>query len=522
MFEMDKKQISMTSPAPTVSRISGEIDESEAHELKGYPLWIALICVAGLPRIVGAFLLPNAFGDAYVYVRDAAMFAGKIASGSLALTDLYGFWLPLYQLICALFIAVVGHPYYVSKLVSAIFGVGICLLVYDMTLRLTAHRKAALCAFALIALSPLHIFNSASSMTDIPSAFFVLASLYFAIKKRWIIAAVFAALAGMTRVDNWMLIVLIPVLCFLEERRVSIIAIMIMIFPPLLWFYISWKAAGNWLACFVTRKEYMDALLIANPSLAEFSLFGIARDAGSLLISVDVVVLAACLVGTWLVVKRLFKSSNSRSSKTLLEIRSIGLYFFAFVSFITLAYLTHKQPIIFPRYGLTMFAIGIPILPWVYLDIARRKTYMARKLLMVIVVICTFEAAIQLVGSIGFINKIKTLGTVSEYLHSNFQANSNLHVFSDEGTVIALSGLSEEHFLSSVDAPRDRVGFTSFLKDKHVDYLVYVEKEDSTLTKLFPELRDGVGNEMYQPVMHAVARFLPTEVWVYKTHYPGN
>ena len=166
----------------------------------------------------------------YTY-RDAGTYAAKIASGTLVLTDMYGFWLPLYQLICALFIAVVGHPYYVSKLVSAVFGIGICLLVYEITLRLTAHHKAALCAFALIALNPLHIFNSASSMTDIPSAFFVTASLYFALKKRWVLGAVFAALAGMTRVDNWMLIVLLPVLLLFEERRVSIVSIAITDIP---------------------------------------------------------------------------------------------------------------------------------------------------------------------------------------------------------------------------------------------------------------------------------------------------
>lgn len=485
---------------------------------KRIPFWITLVLIAGIPRILGAFLLPNAFGDAYVYVRDAGTFANKIASGTLLVTDLYGFWLPLYQLLCAVFIAVVGHPYYVSKLVSAIFGVGICLLVYDMTFRLTSHRKAALWAFVLIALSPLHIFNSASSMTDIPSAFFVLASLYIALKRRWIIAAVFAALAGLTRVDNWMLIVLLPVLHFLEERRVSLISIVILIFPPLFWFYISWKATGDWWACFVTRKLYMDALVAANPSLASFSVFGIARDTGSLLISIDVAVLVACIVGGWMVAKRLYGSSSERGSETLREVAAIHLYFFAFLGFIVLAYLTHKQPIIFPRYGLTMFALGIPILPWTYLEITRRKPEWARKLLITIVVVCALEASMQLVGSIGFIHKVNTLGTVSKYLRSNFQANSIAKVFSDEGTVIALSGLPEASFLTSTEAPHDREGFISFLKAKKVEYLVFVEKEDSTPAKLFPELKDGVGNEMFQPVMHADARFLPTNVWVYRVY----
>jgi len=487
-----------------------------ADPSKSFRLWFALVLVAGLPRILGAFFLPNAFGDAYVYVRDAGTYAAKIASGTLVLTDTYGFWLPLYQLICGLFIAVVGHPYYVSKLVSAVFGIGICLLVYEITLRLTAHHKAALCAFALIALNPLHIFNSASSMTDIPSAFFVTASLYFALRRRWVVGAVFAALAGMTRVDNWMLIVLLPVLLLFEERRVSIVSIAIMIFPPIFWLYISWKATGDWLACFVTRKQYMDALLVANPSLASFSLFGVARDTGSLLISIDMVVLAGCFIGVWLAVKRLCAPSTESNQRALRQVLAIGLYFLAFLFFIVLAYLTHKQPIIFPRYGLTMFALGIPILAWTVLDIIRRKPEWRRKILVWIIVICAFEASLQLVGSLGFINKVNTLGTVASELSNRFQPGLNGRIFSDEGTVIALSGLSESTFLTSADAPRDREEFLRFLKEKNVEYLVFVEKEDSTPSKLFPELGNGSGNDLFQPVMHAGARFLPTNVWLYR------
>ena len=503
------------------------VSASERHitmpgSTRRFQLWAALFLVAGLPRILGAFLLPNAFGDAYVYVRDAGTFGAKISSGTLVLTDLYGFWLPLYQLICAVFIAVVGHPYYVAKVVSAVFGIGICLLVYDITLRLTANRKAALFGFLLIALNPLHIFNSASSMTDVPSAFFVLASLCFVLKKRWIVASIFAALAGLTRVDNWMLIGLIPVLLFLEERRVSLASIAILIFPPLSWLYISWKATGDWLACFVTRKEYMDALLVANPSLASFSLFGIARDAGSLLLSVDVVVLVACIVGAWKVMQLARADADSRGSQTLRFVLTISVYFFAFMAFIVLAYLTHKQPIIFPRYGLTMFAIGIPILPWTFLNVTRQRPQWARRLLITIIAACVFEATIQVVGSVGFINKMNTLGTVSNYLRSNFQPGSNARVFSDEGTVLALSGIPENNFVSSSEAPHDRDGFLAWLKQNNVEYLVFVVKEDSTVSKLFPELSQGAGDEKFQPVMHAGSRFLPANVWVYRVHYPGN
>lgn len=469
--------------------------------------------MAAVPRILTAFLLPNAFGDAYAYIRDIGLLSEKISSRTIGLGDLYGFWLPLYQFICALISAVAGHPYYVGKLVSAVFGAGICLLIYDLTWRLTGHRTAAMLAFLLIALNPLHIFNSGSAMTDIPNAFFVVASAYFALRSKWIAAAIFAALAGLTRVDSWMLIALLPAIQLLRERRVSIVGLLITLLPPAFWFFLGWKTTGDWLACFVTRKQYMDALLASNPSLASFSPYGVARDVGSLLVATSIPVLIASSIAAGIALKQIVRR---RKSEELHGVITVCVFFFAFFSFIVLAYLTHKQPIIFPRYGLIDFALGIPLLPWAYLRITQNKSNLKRKLLTAIVVICVFEATVQAVGSVGFINKQNTHGKVGEYLRVHFQATTGAHIFSDDGTVVALSGLPGQVFLSSTDAPLDREHFIAFLTAKHVDYLVWVEKQDSTVTKLFPELRNGAGNELFQPEMHATARFLRADLWVYR------
>src|SRR5688572_5582134 len=240
-------------------------------------LWVFLFAVAAIPRLLGAFLLPNTFGDAYVYIRDIGILSTKIKAGTFALTDLYGFWLPLYQFISAIVNVFVGNGFYTGKIVSALAGVGICLLVYTITLRVVQHPPAALLSFLLIALNPLHIMNSASAMTDVPHALLVLASVYFVLKKRWVVAAVFAALAGLTRVESWMLIAMIPAVQFWKERRVSIPAVLIMLFAPLFWFYVSWKATGDWLACFKVREQYKYWLLTQNPALTEFSVREIGR-----------------------------------------------------------------------------------------------------------------------------------------------------------------------------------------------------------------------------------------------------
>src|SRR5437588_10443771 len=120
-------------------------------------LWPALILVAAIPRILGAFFLPNAFGDAYVYIRDIGTLSTKLSTGTFRLTDLFGFWLPLYQFISATVNVFVRNGFYSGKIVSALFGAAVCVLVYAVTFRMTGNRRAALAVFVLIALNPLHI-----------------------------------------------------------------------------------------------------------------------------------------------------------------------------------------------------------------------------------------------------------------------------------------------------------------------------------------------------------------------------
>ena len=105
---------------------------------------LALIVIAATPRIVGAFFLPNAFGDAYVYIQEIGTLSTKISNGSFRLTDLFGFWLPFYQLIAAVLNVFIKNGFYSGKVVAALFGAGTCLFVYLVTKRLTKNDAAAL------------------------------------------------------------------------------------------------------------------------------------------------------------------------------------------------------------------------------------------------------------------------------------------------------------------------------------------------------------------------------------------
>jgi hypothetical protein len=478
--------------------------------------WLILILMATIPRILGAFFLPNAFGDAYVYIRDIGVMSTKLSTGSFALTDLYGFWLPLYQFISAVVNVFVGNGFYSGKIVSALFGVGSCLLIYSIVLRLTANRAAALLSFALIALNPLHIFNSASAMTDVPFAFFVLASLYFVLRRGWVLAAICAALAGLTRVEGWMFIALIPVIQLLRERRVSLLALVIMCVPPLLWFYISWKATGDWLACFRARQQYHDWLMAANPALASISFGGILRDGAALLVSTDLAVLIASFVAGWFVLKRFPGYGRPQDSTDEDKITGPVLFFFAFLAFLLAAYLSRQAPIIYPRYGLILFNLGIPILAWTFLMLRQRKPQWARTLLISIVVICVLDWGIQFTGAVGMVSQYRAQRAAADYLRTHYQFALGGLIFSDEGNVTVLSGIAPEKFLTSSEAPKDREGFLAFLSEKNVEYLVFEKKAGSTPAKLFPELEHGNGVGLFEPVMNGRTEYLRTNIWLYR------
>jgi len=129
--------------------------------------------------------------------------------------------LPLYQFLSALINVFIGNGFYAGKLVSAGFGVGVCVLIYSVTLKLPApHRRVA--GFSGHRFESAAYLHSASAMTTCRMLSFLLASLYFCLQKRWVLAAVFAALRRTDAMESWMFFALIPAIQFFRERRISL------------------------------------------------------------------------------------------------------------------------------------------------------------------------------------------------------------------------------------------------------------------------------------------------------------
>lgn len=481
-----------------------------------------LVVIATVPRILGAFFLPNTFGDAYVYIRDIGALSTKLKSGTFAITDLYGFWLPLYQFVSALINVFVGNGFYVGKIVSAMFGVGVCLLVYAITIRLVEHKIAALLAFLLIALNPLHILNSTSAMTDVPHAFFVLACAFFVLKRNWAVGAVFAALAGLTRVESWMLVALIPLVQIWKERRVSISPVLIMLVPPLFWFYVSWKATGDWLACFRARQQYHDWLLTQNPALTQFSPAAVVKDLAMFVSGVDLAVLCGASVAAWLVLRKLKNripidgDSKNADRISVERVLPLVVFFFAFFALLLLAYVTNQQPIMFPRYGLILFSLGIPILAWTYFAIVGRRPQWSRRVLNAIVVLCLLNMAAQFAGGVGELNRYRAQRRVADYLRDHFDVKSGTNIFCDEGTVRALSGIPADRFVTSSGVPRDYKRSPVVWREWNVEWLVITSQSGSFPAPLFQGVEHGKPIGPYESVSHARSQFLPMTLHVYR------
>src|SRR5262245_45581080 len=128
-------------------------------------LHLFLVFVAAtIPRIIGAIWLPNAFGDAYAYTEQIYYLRRALLDGSFSLSSLFGFWLPLYQVICASVSTLTGNSFFVPKFISAICGGGVCVLVCVLTWELTSNSWSTWVTTAIVALNPYHVFYSSSAM----------------------------------------------------------------------------------------------------------------------------------------------------------------------------------------------------------------------------------------------------------------------------------------------------------------------------------------------------------------------
>lgn len=456
------------------------------------PYWIAVWLFALGIRLTAAFLLPNAEQDGYSYAEIIARFSAQLSSGHFRLTDLFGFWLPLFQITAAIPNVWIGHALIAGKVLSAICGAISCVLVFAIAHRMTRSLALGFLAFGLVVFNPLHLLYSAACMTDVPSACLVLASLWFVLKERWTLAAAFAALAGCVRLEPWVLIFVLPLIQFVSNQRISITAAIILILPPLAWLSLSYFATGDPFTYFAARDRYHASYLDFYPTRHGFAWADIRQDADYFLLGANRIVVLAIIAAVTLSILR-----------TVRRYRSIPLlwlaptvYAAAFFGFLLLAYITKRQPVLLPRYGLPIFLPGVPLLVWLIgLSIKRwPHSRIIKTTIVIVVLLCLRETK----GQIDTVSKVYgdflAHQQIADMLRTVFiqSSASDLRCFSDDVGVRVLSGLPADRFVRSNFVPalawHDAAVFESYLQEHHVAYLVFTQIEDSVPAKVLPEL----------------------------------
>jgi Dolichyl-phosphate-mannose-protein mannosyltransferase len=505
---------------------------------------LLLLIAAAIPRIIGALWLPNAFGDAYAYTEQIYYMRRALLNGSFSVSNLFGFWLPLYQLFCAGISAVAGNPFYVPKLFSAVCGAGVCVLVLVLTFELTANKLLSLAAAAILAFNPYHISYSASAMTDVPHAFFILLCAYCCIRKRWLGAAFGGLAAGLMRIESWTLVLIIPFLQ-VSARVIAdgagtvhppnpgrrspigentrqllnpILVFLILAAGPVLWLFVSWKATGSFLKYFEIRNDYIVETLAASPYLASFAPARVGVDLLRFVYACNPVVLLAAIVLFFVTLRQAEivaapKSSTRDAIKRLsLAVLSragvLLIFFFSHLSFLLFAYFTRNQPEIWPRYGLIFFALGLPMLAAL---ISRSSFDFSRSALSsdarssrlkawacLSVALFALQFCVQLVDVTRITINSDPNVTVAEFLDEQRHADGSMKIYCEDGAIRVLSGIPLEEFRDQYNSPRfnsaaDAKPFLDSLRDNQVRFLVYKDLPGSRLREIIARLRANPG-----------------------------
>lgn len=439
-------------------------------------------------RLIAGFLFPNAEQDGYSYVETIREWSDEIANHSFGVSRLFGFWLPGFQFVAAVANLAVHDALLAGKLVSSATGAVDCVLVYALALRISRSSAIALCAFAIIVLAPLHLIYSAAAMTDIPFNALVVGSAWFASQKRWPAAAVCGAAAEAVRLEAWALVLALPLLQLLFERRMSLATVLIPLVVPAFWLVICRYATGDWLAYFVKRANYQHQFLEYWPSRGGFTVSDVRHDFADLLFGANGVVFVALVASIWVAIK-----ARRGPRIELATPLSLAVYGGAIGALLLGGYVTKRQPVILPRYGLIFFTLGTPCLVWLIEQargsaIPRYVRYGMTTLAMLLLV----RGSIR---QLPLLHKVRSDFAAQQQIATTLSSIIGESVcFSDDPAVRVLSGVPASQFLRTETTPAaaraNATAFDDYLRERGANLLVFMQTEDSLPVKFHPELRD--------------------------------
>src|SRR5207248_1039087 len=215
------------------------------------------------------------------------------------------------------------------------------------------------------------------------------------------------------------------------------------------------------------------------------------------------IVVIGAVAATGIFVIRLI---NRRDRLTAPQVLPIS-YWWAMLGLLGLAYFTKAQPILLPRYGLTLFAVGLPLFAWslqyCLARISGKRTRALIWLAVTIVCLVEFDRKLPVIGKVrqDYQAHLRIVATLTAEMRQQPQSRC----FSDDVAIRVLSHFPADRFLRSAVIPSGATPngdvFLKYLRSEGVNYLIYFPTEDSLPVKFFPELgRDD------NPVMNGFTR----------------
>lgn len=449
------------------------------------PFWLALFIAGLIPRIAAAFLLPNVDGDAYSYAEMSHRIRDSIVDGSLSAKQMLTFWLPFYPILCALAELVYDDIVLVPKLVCTFFGAAAAAASYFIAFRLTQQKLLSLAAFAAVALNPFHVFYSASSMTDIPYACGIALALAFALHGRWLLASTGIAIAASSRYEGWLFIPIILGIILFSEKKFVWKSALILALPVVLSSLIALVAVGNPIAPFALRDEYVATYYRFHPVETSLDTATVVQNIVLFVFAIHPILAVSGIAAASFAVWKRWNSEDRKPAAIA------GVFFLIALTSVIASYFFGKQPVLFIRYGLCIFTIGIPIFAMGFFEVQK----LVPKLRLVIWGgLAIFVAAHGVnSASIGLesIKQIEPHRKAAEFLSAEFKKNPGIIVYCDEPTVRVLSKIPEKQFRTKFISPQDRDTLIEYMRKENVAFVVYSGVEYCSLATAIPELDSG-------------------------------
>jgi len=368
-------------------------------------------------------------------------------------------------------------------------------------------------------LDPLHVLYSAACMTDVPHACVVLVSLWFALRRRWIGAAVFAAIAGTIRIESWALLIVLPALEFLDRRRIPWLTIGVLLVPMTGWLLTTYAATGHPLEYFQERARYHSEYIRFHPDRSGFHWPTVLRDVEAWLLGANGLVTTGTLAAAAILVGRIVSTRDLIQDKVFVVVT----YSCAMLGLLVLAYISKAQPVLLPRYGLVFLAVGLPVCVWTL-----QRFFTSVRSIPVRTVVA---AAVLLVFAVEFYSQLPTISNVQDdyrahqkiaaVLANALRSEQGARCFSDDPAIRVMSGLPVTRFVRSPAVPDANAvsgdEFLNFLRSKNVTWLVFFPTEDSLPVKFFPELARASPAKAahFELVDFASSAFGP-DIWLYR------